>query len=125
MKINHMTAIFSFKSDVREWSTSRIIDELNLSLIKVLGSDGCTRKYENHARWLLYRIPIYLPMPYFIISLRDLNTKLKKQLASLDRRTLEYVMKEGVGRIFEGLDYNSRNYFLIRVRPLLKVGLVD
>ena len=121
-----MTAISFPKSEESpEWSTCRITDELNMCLIKVIELDGCTRKYEKLADFLLYRIPAYRPLPYFIISLSDLDVKLKQELTRLDKKSLNYVTREAVGRIFEGLDHRSRDYYLSRVRNLLKVGLVD
>ena len=60
------------------WSTGRLIDELFLELDNVREIDeksGTTkRKYEEQAKWLIYRIPVYRPAPAFVINLSDLST---------------------------------------------------
>jgi hypothetical protein len=103
------------------WSTGRLIDELFLELDNVKKMDeksGLTkRKYEEHAKWLMYRIPVYRPAPPFIVNLSDLSTRIKEELADLDDETLDYVLKESIGRIFESID---QSYFRLSVRRLLK-----
>jgi hypothetical protein len=103
------------------WSTERLIDELFLELDNVKELDeksGLTkRKYEERAKWLIHRIPVYRPTPEFIINLSDLSTKIKEELADLDNETLDYVLKETIGRIFEGID---QRYFRLSVRRFLK-----
>ena len=103
------------------WSTERLIDELFLELDNVKEIDeksGLTkRKYEEQAKWLMHRIPVYRPAPPFIINLSDLPTRIKEELADLDNKTLDYVMKESIGRIFEGID---QCYFRLSVRRFLQ-----
>jgi hypothetical protein len=103
------------------WSTGRLIDELFLELDNVKEIDEksglAIRKYEEQAKWLMHRIPVYRPAPPFIINLSDLSTKIKKELADLDNKTLDYVLKESSGRIFEGID---QRYFRLSVRRFLK-----
>src|SRR5690242_16130367 len=85
------------------WSTERLIDELFLELDNVKEIDeksGLTkRKYEEQAKWLMHRIPVYRPAPPFIINLSDLPTRIKEELADLDGEILEYVLKESISRI--------------------------
>jgi len=103
------------------WSTERLVDELFLELDNVKELDeksGLTKmKYEERAKWLIHRIPVYRPTPAFIINLSDLSTKIKEELADLDNETLDYVLKETIGRIFEGID---QRYFRLSVRRFLK-----
>src|SRR5262249_17814933 len=80
------------------WSTQRLIDELFLELDNVKEIDeksGLTkRKYEEQAKWLMYRIPVYRPAPAFIMNLSDIKKKrIKEELADLDDETLDYVLK--------------------------------
>jgi hypothetical protein len=109
------------------WSTERLIDELFLELDNVKEIDeksGLTkRKYEEQAKWLMYRIPVYRPAPAFIMNLSDIKKKrIKEELADLDDETLDYVLKETVGRIFEGID---RRYFRLNVRRFLRWEIGD
>jgi hypothetical protein len=98
------------------WTTCRLSDELYLDLMRVRNCKG-TRKYEVEARQLIYKIPVYKPAPLFIISLADLNDKIKFELSSLDSEPLNEVIKESVSRIFENID---ERYFLLSVKKLLK-----
>jgi hypothetical protein len=73
--------------------------------------------YEAQAKYKIYRVPVFRPPPAFVIHLKHLDYHLKKELASLDKETLDYVMKEAVGRICEVID---KRYFLLSVKPLLR-----
>ena len=103
------------------WSTGRLIDELFLELDNVREIDeksGTTkRKYEEQAKWLIYRIPVYRPVPAFVINLSDLSTRIKEELADLNDTTLDYVLKETIGRIFEGVD---QRYFRLSAKRFLR-----
>jgi hypothetical protein len=104
------------------WSIERLIDELFLELDNVKELDEKSsltkRKYEERAKWLMYRIPVYRPAPAFIMNLSDIKKKrIKEELAGLDNETLDYVMKETISRIFEGID---QRYFRLSVRRFLK-----
>ena len=103
------------------WSTERLIDELFLELDNVKEIDEKSglikRKYEEQVKWLMHRIPVYRPAPPFIINLSDLPTRIKEDLADLDDETLEYVLKESISRIFEGID---QRYFRLSVRRFLQ-----
>jgi hypothetical protein len=103
------------------WSTGRLIDELFLELDNAKEMDeksGLTiRKYEEQAKWLMHRISVYRPAPAFIINLSDLSTRIKRELADLNDNVLDYVLKETIGRIFEGVD---QRYFSLSVRRFLR-----
>jgi hypothetical protein len=96
------------------WSTGRLIDELFLELDnvkKINEKSGLTkRKYEEQAKWLMHRIPVYRPAPPFIINLSDLSTRIKEELADLDDNILDYVLKESIASIFEVI---NQRYFKV------------
>jgi hypothetical protein len=60
------------------------------------------------------------PHTAFIISLKDLDGKTRRELAKRDKGLRDYIIKEAVERIFEIVD--SR-YFLLSAKQFLKVGL--
>lgn len=103
-------------NEVSLWTMGYLIDKLYLHLIKFIDYKGA-RKYEDQARYLLYRIPIYKPIPEFIVHLCDLTVRLKRELASLSESSLNTVMKEAVGRLFSNID---ERYYLLSVRKLVK-----
>jgi len=112
-----LTCLFCDDGLDAEWTTGRIVDQLHLCLIKVFDDDGVTRSYESQAEDLIHRIPLYRPIPCFTVYLDDLTPKVKKELAALDKKTLNRVMIEAIGRVFEGI---HQNYYLSRVRKSLK-----
>jgi hypothetical protein len=75
------------------------------------------RLYEEQAKYKMYRIPVFRPVPVFVVYLKHLDDRLKQELSSLDRKTKDFVMKEAISRIFEQVD--SR-FFLLSVKPLLQ-----
>jgi hypothetical protein len=111
------------------WSTEAMVDELTIALRDTksffclinksdVNVDALLRSlYEGQAIYKMYRIPVFRPTPAFVIHLKHLDYHLKKELASLDKETLDYIMKEAVGRICEGID---KRYFLLNVKPLLR-----
>jgi hypothetical protein len=81
------------------------------------GNGVLRRLYEEQAKYKMYRIPVFRPLPVFVLYLKHLDERLKKELASLERESKDYVMKEAVSRIFEQVD---KHFFLLSVKPLLK-----
>ena len=79
------------------------------------------RHYVNQAFHYL-KIGILRPVPEFLISLSDLSPKLVKELAALDKKTREFVLKQAVGRIFE--DINAKLYHN-SISRVLNVRLVE
>jgi hypothetical protein len=105
-----------------EWTTERLIDEVILSLLSVKEKDeeGITRrKYEEQARYKMHMMAMP-PHTAFIISLKDLDRKVRRELAKRDKGLRDSIIKEAVERIFEIVD--SR-YFLLSAKQYLKVGL--
>ena len=111
------------------WTTNYIIEDLKYELCKFIdyikdeemGEFVEGRRYCDLARYLLYHISVYRPVPIFRISLSDLNEKLKQELEILDRSTLVYVLKQAVGRIFEDID---ARYYHTSISSILEVQLI-
>ena len=76
----------SYKEQKEVWSIGKIIDELYYDLISTKREDGL-RKYEEKARLLLYKIPIWREPetgnnqpPDFTIDHKDISEKIKASL---------------------------------------------
>jgi hypothetical protein len=109
------------------WTTERLIDEFYLHLmnyeIQTDKETGRKRsKYEHAAEDLIYRIPVYQPVPSFIVNMNDLTDKLNEELRNLDDKSLNEVMKQAIGRIFENI---NERYFKLSVKKLLKCELKE
>jgi hypothetical protein len=100
----------------------RLKDELFLNMIRVQYSEpksgAIKRKYEDQARSLMSKIPVYKPTPYFVLYYSDiLDDKIRQELAALDRVELNGVMRAAIGRVFECVDERQFN---LSVRNLLR-----
>jgi hypothetical protein len=71
----------------------------------------------EQARYLLYRIPVHKPTPVFVVRVSHLYDALKHELDTLDDHTLNRVMKDAIGRLFEN---EKQDYYLLRVKSLLR-----
>ncbi len=130
------------KSPAEEWTQSYLVDNLKRQLATVGSSKSkiptdlldtpndnfnkyfcliSNRHYVNQSFHYL-KIGIFSPIPEFLISLSDLSPKLVKELAALDQKTREFVLKQAVGRIFE--DINSKLYHK-SISSVLKVEVLD
>ncbi|HEY6668206.1 MAG TPA: hypothetical protein VI033_03545 [Candidatus Nitrosopolaris sp.] len=96
----------------------RTVDDLYICL-----ENARDNKYEKEARNLIYRIPVHKPTPVFKIGISDINRQVKKELDDrwTNRKTIDYILKEAVGRIFGNID---ERYFLLSVKRLLQVRLI-
>lgn len=90
--------------------------------MKVTEKYGSLMKYREQAKYLMYKIPVYQPSPSFIVNVVDLTDKLKSELENLDYQSLNDVMKEAIGRIFESI---NQRYYLLSVKKSLKWKLVE
>ena len=112
------------------WSINYLIDSMKKHLANVKQpiinrNEACdkpvdSRKYYDQAYEML-KIGAFRPAPPYIILLRDLTSKIIKELYCLDVDRRGYVLKQAVGRIFE--DVNSDIYHN-SVSRVLKVQLV-
>jgi hypothetical protein len=112
------------------WTTERLIDEVYLSLIDVKAqmclinskkdSGSIRRIYQEQARYKMYRMVVFRPPPTFIIYLKDLDERVRRELAKEDKTTRNDILKQVAERILEQV--NSR-YFLLSAKPFLKVRL--
>ena len=129
------------REDSCSWTLAATIDELTISMLDtrvafcVINSNQKTnvmseeaykcntgtgvlrRLYEEQARYKMYRVPVFRPPPFFVVYLKHLDDRLKKELANLDRKSKDFVMQEAIGRICEQIDKKS---FLLSVKPLLR-----
>jgi hypothetical protein len=118
-----------------EWTTARLIDEVVISIMSVK-SQFCMinarndsknhdpgvirRSYEEQARYKMYRMAMYKPPPVFVIYIKDLDEKVKRELAKHDKESRDFVLNQAAERILEQVD--SR-YFLLSAKQFLKVRL--
>jgi hypothetical protein len=95
------------------WTTECLVDELFLCLARkrerVSFQSGKTiafRSYYRQAIELMRWIPITKPPSEFVIYISDLTPEIKKEIESIGdaERTLQYVLTQAIGRIFENLD---------------------
>jgi hypothetical protein len=127
------------QADSCSWSLAAIIDELTISLLDAksvfcminsnqsskledvyrcnTGTGVLRRLYEEQARYKMYRIPVFRPPPVFVIHLKHLDDRLKEELANLDRKSKDFVIREALSVICEQID---KHFFLLDVKPLLK-----
>lgn len=103
-------------TEPEDYTIERTADELYLNLSK-------DKSYDKQAYDLIYRIPVHQPTPSFQIKISDINPQVKKELDVRwdNRRIIDYILKEAVGRIFKNID---ERYFLLSVKRLLQVRLV-
>jgi hypothetical protein len=112
------------------WNTYKTIEELHYNLISAKREDDL-RKYEEMARFLLYRIPLWRNPesenkhpPDFIIYVKDISAKIKEQLLSFPKEEIVAIVKEAVSILFENLGAKEKEYFNKSVRHLLEVKFV-
>lgn len=106
-------------------SVEALVDELTLHLAaveEICGDNERRRKYYAQAQGLMYRIPISRPTPVFVINLSDLTPHLLQELKNCKKKTLGYVIKSAVGRLFENLNFA---YYHLSVARLLRIRLVE
>jgi hypothetical protein len=130
---NDILAVDSHKSfddqkEEPEWTIECLIDELSLNLASTKetitndkGRAITIRKYYSQARQLMKWIPIAKPPPDFIINISDLiSLKLKEEIVTFVHhpKTMQYVVTQAVGRIFENLDFE---YYHLSIAKNLKV----
>jgi hypothetical protein len=134
---------YAKREDPYSWSLAAIIDELTISMLdtkvafcminsnqksgvrskaqEIYGSNtdsGLLRRlYEEQAKYKMYRISVFRPPSSFVVYLKHLDKRLKKELAGLDRESKDYVMQEAIARICEQVD---KRFFLLSAKPLLR-----
>ena len=114
--------------EAEKWTIERIVDEVFLNLAGKTEIVTIARhyrsipvkKYYRQARDLMKWIPIAKPSPDFIINICDLTPKVRKEIESISvyRDTLQYVLTQAVGRIFENLDFE---YYHLSIARNLRV----
>jgi hypothetical protein len=108
----------SIDSNNEVWTIEKLVDELFLCLAK--SPNGF---YYVQAEYLLHRIPIHRPAPFFEIKLSDLTSKIRHEIRDYlsNKKALDYILKTSVGRLFENLDVD---YFHLSVKSKLRCRLI-
>jgi hypothetical protein len=101
------------------WTKNFLLDELHVYLEGFRDRDN-NRKYEELAKKLIYRIPIYRPPPPFVINKADLSARLLIELKAYHEVARNEILKDAVGRIFENID---ERYYIQSVKRILNVEL--
>ena len=99
---------------------SALIRDIYISLMKPRvdpEDEFSPRVNEEQAIHLMYRIPVYTPIPPFIIDSSHLEKDVYNDLIGLDEECRNSVVKEAIGKIFENL---NSEYFLWSVKGLLR-----
>jgi hypothetical protein len=112
------------------WTIECLVDQLFLNLCSsrqtITNSEGRTitvRKYYRRARELMKWIPIArLPSNEFVINISDIKPAIIKEIESVanNHKTLQYVLTQAVGRIFENLDLE---YYHLSIARNLRVRI--
>jgi hypothetical protein len=117
------------RNEQKEYCTIEyLVDQLFLNLCSskqtIINDKGRTitiRKYYAQARELMKWIPIArLPSNEFVINISDINLAITKEIESVANspKTLQYILTQAVGRIFENLDFE---YYHLSVARNLRV----
>jgi hypothetical protein len=91
--------------------------EARLQDLRNLGRGVPRRLYEEQVRYKMYRISIFRPPPVFVIHLKHLDDRLKRELSTLDRENRDFVVREAIGKIFEHVD---KRFYFQSAKPLLR-----
>src|SRR5437867_4152738 len=98
------------------WTTARLKAELFLNLAKItceieVPDENATskvifyKKYYRQALQKMYKIPLWKPVPPFIINITDLSKMVNKNLEDYyktgSKNTFGYIVTQAVGRMFE------------------------
>ncbi len=102
---------------------NRLTEELFLNILRHKYLDEKTglvkSTYEDHVRILFYT-----PTPVFILHLSHIeDEKIKQELADLDDKTLDKVMSDAIGKVFECV--TSERQYNLSIRNRLRWEIVD
>ena len=78
------------------------------------------RKYEEQVRKKMYWMPIPPHSSVIVVSLKDLDAKVKLEFLKDDAISRDFILKEAVGMICEQVD---RSFYLLSTKRFLKVRL--
>jgi hypothetical protein len=82
------------------WTTNYLIEELHCYL-ESFEEENKDRKYERQAKDLIYRIPVYRPVPTYVVDKKDLTERLIREVQSYGLRERDELLKITVGRIHQ------------------------
>ena len=115
------------EDDREYWLPSYSVDQLHREISKVVttitvnGKKIHVNKYYNRALKIFKFVSIARSDLEFIINISDLSPRLIAELKTLDKTTVEYVLKLAVCGIFENI--SSERYRRLGVAKRLKVRL--
>lgn len=92
---------------------SNNLQKLRQKLYKILTNicdSSNNKKYEILAKFLVRRITIWKPTPYFTINLEDIPADIKKELGKLNDIELDILMNNLIEKIFR-YSLRNENYF--------------
>jgi hypothetical protein len=91
------------------YKESNYLKRLSRRLYKVLINicdSSNNKKYEVLAKYIVRRITIWKPTPYFTINLEDIPDDIKKELEKLSNMDLDILMNNLIEKVFK---YSLRN----------------
>jgi hypothetical protein len=116
---------FDIMEKADKLTDARLTDELFLNIIRHKHLDEKTglvkSTYEDHVK-ILY----YVPDPVFILHLSHIeDNKIKQELAELvdDQKTLDDVMRDAIGKVFECI--TSERQYNLSIRNRLRWEIVE
>jgi hypothetical protein len=92
---------------------SKHLKQLRKRLYKVLINvcdSSNNKKYEVLGKFLVRRITIWKPTPYFTIKLEDIPDNIKRELEKLEESELDVLMNNLIQKIFK-YSLRNENYF--------------
>jgi hypothetical protein len=131
--VNDSIVVFERGSEARNeqkeyWTIECLIDQLFLNLCSskqtIINDNGralTIRKYYAQARELMKWVPIAkLPSNEFVINISDITSVVRKEIENLGNnpKTLQYILTQAAGRIFENLDFE---YYHLSIARNLRV----
>jgi hypothetical protein len=109
--------------ETHERSPDRLTEDLFLAIVRHKHLDGQTgrikRTYEDHVGILFFML-----IPTFTLHLSHIeDNKLRQELADLDQKTLDNVMRDAIGKLFECI--TSERQYNLSIRNRLEWEMVD
>lgn len=107
--INHSHKYFCKESN----NLKKLRQKLYKILTNICDSSN-NKKYEILAKFLVRRITIWKPTPYFTINLEDIPADIKKELGKLNDIELDILMNNLIEKIFR-YSLRNKNYLIFNI----------
>lgn len=120
---HHSCFGFDIIEENDELANSRLAEELFLIMVRHKSVDKKTghiiRTYEHHVRILYFALT-----PIFTLHLSHIeDKKIKQELADLDEKILDNVMRDAIGKLFECV--TSERWYNLSIRNRIQWEIVD